>query len=287
MTHPFRARLADVVDAHTAHDGSIIDREATLDALVGTVEEIISEFVQDELSGPCTARLKRGCATSSKTSLTKRVASVARQPTEATQRDRRCPECRASTAKQRDPHMAPRAERPVPPVDEPVHARTGAKKTNTPEAPTARPAPSVPQVLAAQKAPPSNRQAAASTALTPVTAPTSPTARSHEAFLKNAGEMGGGIPTITHHGIENVFMCDGCEMPKGTQLVVHYPEAQHGYRQWHGAGVVPTIILRPPLGRTGQADAGRPGRRSRRGHRLRRPAAPEVGRRIPGADGRR
>ncbi len=101
MTHPFRARLADVVDAHTAHDGSIIDREATLDALVGTVEEIISEFVQDELSGPCTARLKRGCATSSKTSLTKRVASVARQPTEATQRGRRCSECRASNAKRK------------------------------------------------------------------------------------------------------------------------------------------------------------------------------------------
>jgi hypothetical protein len=46
MTHPFRARLADVVDAHT-RDGRIIDREATLDALVLVVEEIVREFVQD------------------------------------------------------------------------------------------------------------------------------------------------------------------------------------------------------------------------------------------------
>jgi hypothetical protein len=53
MTHPFRARLADVVDAHTAHDGSIIDREATLDALVGAVEEIINEFVQDVYRERC------------------------------------------------------------------------------------------------------------------------------------------------------------------------------------------------------------------------------------------
>jgi hypothetical protein len=48
MTHPFRDRLADVIDAHTAHDGRLIDRQVTLDALVGAVEEIINEFVQDE-----------------------------------------------------------------------------------------------------------------------------------------------------------------------------------------------------------------------------------------------
>jgi hypothetical protein len=146
--------------------------------------------------------------------------------------------------KEEDTHMAQRSDKLVTPV-EPVHARTGAKKANTPEAATPRPAPSVQQVLAAQQQPPPKRQAAASTALTPVTAPTPPTARSHEAFLKNAGEMGGGIPTILHHGTNNVYMCDGSEMPDGTTLIVHYPEAQHGYRQWHGPGVQPTVILRP------------------------------------------
>jgi hypothetical protein len=28
--HPFRARLADVIDAHTAHDSRLIDRETAL-----------------------------------------------------------------------------------------------------------------------------------------------------------------------------------------------------------------------------------------------------------------
>jgi hypothetical protein len=50
--HPFRARLADVIDAHT-HDGRVIDR-ATLDAPVGVVEEIINEFVQDACRERCT-----------------------------------------------------------------------------------------------------------------------------------------------------------------------------------------------------------------------------------------
>jgi hypothetical protein len=182
--------------------------------------------------------------------------------------------------KEEDTHMAQRSDKLVTPV-EPVHARTGAKKANTPEAATPRPAPSVQQVLAAQQQPPPKRQAAASTALTPVTAPTPPTARSHEAFLKNAGEMGGGIPTILHHGTNNVYMCDGSEMPDGTTLIVHYPEAQHGYRQWHGPGVQPTVILRPLADERGMLTRGRP----RRGPRPGRHAPPEVGRRIRLADG--
>jgi methyl coenzyme M reductase beta subunit len=52
MTHPFRARLADVIDAHT-HDGRLIDRETALDALVAAVEEIINEFVQDVYRERC------------------------------------------------------------------------------------------------------------------------------------------------------------------------------------------------------------------------------------------
>jgi hypothetical protein len=51
MSHPFRARLADVIDAHTC-DGRIIDREAVLDALVLAVEEVIREFVQDVYRDP-------------------------------------------------------------------------------------------------------------------------------------------------------------------------------------------------------------------------------------------
>jgi hypothetical protein len=42
---------------------------------------------------------------------------------------------RIKRQKEENTHMAQRSDKLVPPVDEPVHARTGAKKTTTPEAP--------------------------------------------------------------------------------------------------------------------------------------------------------
>jgi hypothetical protein len=142
--------------------------------------------------------------------------------------------------------MAQRAERPVPPVDETVHARTEAKKTNTPEAPTARPAPSVPQVLAAQKAPPS-RQPAAPVASVPATAmPTTLTVapRSADAMMRNLQDWASmPMTSITFDGNSGEYKANGSELPAGSMFIAIVPEARKGFIRFSGIGQQPDVRM--------------------------------------------
>jgi hypothetical protein len=142
--------------------------------------------------------------------------------------------------------MAQRAEKSVPPVDETVHVKTGAKKATTPEAATPRPAPSVQQVLAAQKAPPSRQQPAPALSVPATTAPTTPTAapRSADAMMRNLQDWASmPMTSITFDGNSGEYKANGSALPTGSTFIAIVPEARKGFIRFLGVGQQPDVRM--------------------------------------------
>jgi hypothetical protein len=139
--------------------------------------------------------------------------------------------------------MAQRVERPVPPV-EPVHARTGAKKTNTSEQAASRAAPSVAQVLAQQNASAPDRYPPAPPPKETLPAPTGTT--SLEAMERHVSELGGGVLSgmkFSLNGNTSVLaFIDGTEIEPGGEYVCPVMRAYAGFIKFPDEGR-PTEIM--------------------------------------------
>lgn len=150
--------------------------------------------------------------------------------------------------------MARKAEATIPPN---AHPRTHAARTTTPETLTPRPAPTVKQVLAAQKPTETfdragNRHAiVAQSPAAPLPAvidefmPVPAGPRSEAAFERNLMHWGGvSDPALIPNLLEGDFRTTGGEVVdvKGIVYVAHIDEAQKRWLRFHGEGVQPTII---------------------------------------------
>ena len=126
------------------------------------------------------------------------------------------------------------------------HSRTGARKANA-ETEAPRPAPSVRQVLDAQKAPalPEQRPAAPLPAVvnTPLPAPSGPV--SEEAFERNLAQWGSGSGTpLTFNGLDGRFQTAGGEEADvlNTTFIAHLDETRKGWIRFNGEGNPPSIV---------------------------------------------
>jgi hypothetical protein len=147
-----------------------------------------------------------------------------------------------SNAKQKSTHMTQRAENPITPV-EPVHARTGAKKTNTPETVVARPGATPAEVIARQKADAERSTRAPApanggTAMVP--AAPAPTADERARLIaQNIAKLGGrgAAASVTFHGVDGNFpRSDGADLPIGTLAVFGIPNFRAGFCNFRNGG---------------------------------------------------
>jgi hypothetical protein len=129
------------------------------------------------------------------------------------------------------------------------HPRTGAKRADTPETATPRPAPSVAQVLVGQRPEQTidgNGNITKAGQL-PAVAPTqTPRVQvSDEAFERNLAEWGGGAGTpLTHNGMDNHFQTSGSQKVDVADIIfiAHMDETRKEIIKFNGEGVPPTII---------------------------------------------
>lgn len=150
--------------------------------------------------------------------------------------------------------MAPRAQ-PTRPIDPTTHhVRTGARKATTPETPTPRPAPSVAQVLANQKADQViNRRgdiiktspAAPLPAIPETQLPVPSGPHSEEAFERNLLAWGSGAGTpLSFNALDGHYQSMGGEKVDVGDIifVAHLDETRRGWIRFNGEGNPPTVV---------------------------------------------
>jgi hypothetical protein len=142
--------------------------------------------------------------------------------------------------------MAHRSDKLVPPVDEPVHARTGAKKTTTPEAPASS-SNQAAEISARQKADAerSQRLAAAANGGTS-TVPVPADATSQGALDRNLNEISrglGGLKFSMNGNTGGLAHIDGTEVAPGGEYICPFAQTHRGVIKFNGEGVEPTEIM--------------------------------------------
>ena len=154
--------------------------------------------------------------------------------------------------------MAQRSDKLVPPVDEPVHARTGAKKTNTAEAPASS-SNQAAEISARQKADAERSQRLAAPANGGAsTVPVPAGATSQGALDRNLNEISRGLGGLkfSMNGNTGVLAhIDGTEIAPGGEYVCPFAQTHRGFIRFNGEGMEPTEIMvglaeeRPPPAR--------------------------------------
>jgi hypothetical protein len=131
----------------------------------------------------------------------------------------------------------------IPPVDEMAHARTGAKKTTTPETAAARPGPTAVEINARQMADTERGKGAPApanggTAMVP--AAPAPTAEERAQLIaQNTAKLGGrgAAASVTFHGVDGNFpRSDGADLPIGTLAVFGVPNFRAGFCNFRNGG---------------------------------------------------
>jgi hypothetical protein len=131
-----------------------------------------------------------------------------------------------------------------------AHPRTGAKFTATPESATRRAAPTVQQVLAQQKAPPTQRAAtfAQSPAgpLSAVAEPQLPVPTNGSAVAVNEGKLdawsAAPLVSINFNGNTGEYSAFDGSNVLDREFVAFMPRVTEGYTKFHGKGERPDVV---------------------------------------------